>query len=176
MVYPLEHRNLSLVWDIDGLDLEIKECFDLCVAEDNFLGILEHYCNAFFNNLRPELIPKAENFIFEYLQENYNNTNKVNAIVDIARHSQKQLFEKVLLAYIELNQDAKAFAEIWWRGNGGSYVGEVNMGDIEAAEWKNIYSIIEKSSVIPIKQYINKMVESALNHGDWERKRKFLGY
>jgi hypothetical protein len=123
-------------------------------------------------------VDRADKLLMNYLIKNFADTNKVNIIVDITRYSRKEIFEKVLLTYVELNQDKNAFSEIWWRGNGGSYTGEVNMGDIEASEWRNIYSILEKSTVgirlIQIKKYVNEMVEASLRHGDWERKRKFF--
>jgi hypothetical protein len=174
----LDHRTLNLLWDIKDIEVEIRKIFDLSVEKDNYYGLGEHFCNVFFNNLTPEQQVKAEKFLLNYLQDGFSDTRKVNVIVDIARHTQKHLFETVLLDYISLNQDKEAFGEIWWRGNGGTYTGEVNMGDIEASEWKNIYSIVQKSNIgvklIPIKNYINQQAEYALKSGDWERKRKFL--
>ena len=65
-----------------------------------------------------------------------------------------------------------------WRGNGGTYSGDVIIGDIQASEWRNLLEIANKSDVgiklIPIKNYINEQIESCLRSGDWERQRKFL--
>ena len=70
------------------------------------------------------------------------------------------------------------FSRIYWRGNGGSGSGNVNLGDIEAADWRNILSIVEKSTIgiklIPIKKYINEKIEHSLRYADWERQRRFL--
>lgn len=103
----------------------------------------------------------------------------MNAVVDITRHSMKQLFEIVLLQHIENNQDVKVFSKIWWRGNGGTVMsGDVIFGDIEASEWSNILSIVSKSDLgielIEIKTYLNKQIESSLKSGDWERQRRFI--
>jgi hypothetical protein len=77
-----------------------------------------------------------------------------------------------------LNQDPEVFSRIWWRENGCSYSGDEIIGDIEAADWRNILSIVEKSDVgiklLPIKNYIHQKIESCLRSGDWERKRSFL--
>ena len=114
----------------------------------------------------------------DYVSVNFNDSKKINVIVDIVRHSRKKLFSKVLLYYISLNQNHENFSKIWWRGNGGSYSGKVITGDIEAADWKNILSIVEKSDLgiklIPIKKYLNEQIENCLEHGNWERKRRFL--
>ena len=65
-----------------------------------------------------------------------------------------------------------------WRGNGGTYSGDVIIGDIQASEWRNLLSIANKSALgiklIPIKNYINKQIEYCLQSGDRERERKFL--
>ena len=88
------------------------------------------------------------------------------------------LFEEILLLFISLTQNVKLFSEIWWIGNGGCYCGEVIIGDINAAKWRNILSIVEKSNLgiklLPIKQYINSQIESKLKQAEWERQRKFI--
>ena len=78
-----------------------------------------------------------------------------------------------------LTQEIDLFSKIWWRGNGGTVVcGDVNLGDLEASDWRNILSIVEKSDLgiklIPIKKYLNSQIENALRYADWERKRKFI--
>jgi hypothetical protein len=102
----------------------------------------------------------------------------MNAIVDIARHSMRDLFDEILLLFLSLNQDKKIFSEIYWRGNGTSGSGDVILADIEMADWKNILSIVEKSDVgiklIPIKKVIFDKIEYCREKGDWERKRRFL--
>jgi len=58
-------------------------------------------------------------------------------------------------------------------------VGDAIISDIHMAEWKNIQSIVEKSTVgiklISIKKYINEQIEYCLKSGDCERQRRFLG-
>ena len=103
----------------------------------------------------------------------------MNFIVDIARHSMKEIFEDVLLLFISLTQDVDLFSKIYWRGNDRTVVGDVNFGDLEASDWRNILSIVEKSDLgiklIPIKRYLNTQIENGLKYADWERKRKFIG-
>ena len=104
----------------------------------------------------------------------------MNFIVDIARHSMKEIFEDVLLLFISLTQDVDLFSKIYWRENGGTVVcGDVNLGDLKASDWQNILSIVERSNLeiklIPIKKYLNTQIENGLKYADWERKRKFIG-
>jgi len=156
----------------------LKDIFDLVINKGLYLGILKHFCNVFFSPIPEEFLWRAKAFLIEYVRENHSDYKKMNAVIDIARHSMKDIFNEILLLYVSLNQDAEIFSKILWRGNGGTYSGDVIIGDIEAAEWRNILSLLEKSDVgiklIPIKKYLNERVESALKSGDWERKRRFL--
>jgi len=59
-----------------------------------------------------------------------------------------------------------------------AYSYDVNFGDMEASEWRNILSIVDKSNLgiklLPVKQYINSNIESALKSAEYERRRKYL--
>lgn len=102
----------------------------------------------------------------------------MNVIIDIVRHSFRELYEDIILLFLSLSQDADLFSKVWWRGNGTSGTGNVILADIEAADWKNILSIVEKSDIgiklIPVKRYLNAKIENCLRSGDWERQRRFL--
>lgn len=178
--YGLSNNNeiLSFVWVIDDIEIQVAKIFDFAVEKEIYTGVGDHFCNSFFRNLPEESKTKAAKFLLEYAKNHHYNSDKMNIVVDIARHTMREFFEKILLQHISLNQDLNVFSEIWWRGNGGSYSGNVIIGDIEASEWRNILSIIEKSDVgiklIPIKQYVNTNIESCIRSGEWERQRRFL--
>lgn len=177
--YLHEDRDLNVIWESAKIEPILENVFDLISEKEVYLGIGEHFCNSFFRNLSPETSLRAKNFLLNYCRENYDSYNKTNLVVDVARHSVKELFEDVLLLFLSLTQDVDLFSEIWWRGNGGKVVsGGVNLGDLEASEWRNILSIVEKSDMgiklIPIKKYLSSKVEYALGHADWERKRRFI--
>ena len=178
--YLHEDRYLNVIWESNRIEPILKTVFDLIDKKEVYLGIGEHFCNSFFWNLPQEASIRAKNFLLNYCKENYGSHNKMNFIVDIARHSMKEIFEDVLLLFISLTQDVDLFSNIWWRGNGGTVVcGDVNFGDLEASDWQNILSIVEKSDLgiklIPIKKYLNTQIENGLKYADWERKRKFIG-
>lgn len=90
----------------------------------------------------------------------------------------REMFDEILLLFLSLSQDKESFSKIWWRGNGTSGTGDVILADIEAADWRNILSIVEKSNVgiklIPIKKYLTEQVDYCFKSGDWERQRSFL--
>lgn len=178
--YLHEDRHLNVIWESNRIEPILKTIFDLLDEKEVYLGIGEHFCNSFFWNLPQEASIRAKKFLLNYCEENYRNCKKMNFIVDIARHSMKEIFEDVLLLFISLTQDVDLFSNIYWRGNGGTVVcGDVNLGDLKASDWQNILSIVERSNLgiklIPIKKYLNTQIENGLKYADWERKRKFIG-
>ena len=116
--------------------------------------------------------------LINYTKKNFGSPEKMNIVIDIVRHSFKEIYEDIILLFLSLTQDVNLFSKVWWRGNGTSGTGNVILADIEAADWKNILFIVEKSDVgiklIPIKKYLNTQIESCLRSGDWERQRRFL--
>ena len=173
-----KHKNLEFIWQVDNIESILIEVFDLVVEKEPYFGILDHFCNSFFRNLQGTHNERAKKFLFDYCKCNDNNSEKMNIVVDIIRNSMRELFEDILLLFLSINQDVQVFSEISWRGNGGTYSGEIIIGDLQAAEWRNILSIIEKSDIgfklIPIKKYVNEQIEYSLRHGNWERQRRFL--
>ena len=172
------HNDFSYIWEIKGIENSVEKVFDLCAEKDLYLGILEHYCNVFFKNLKNQNKEHADNFLKNYVIKNNRDFKKMQIVVDIIRHTRNELFEEILLLFISQNQDKEIFKRLYWRGNGGTYSGDVIIGDIEAADWRNILSIVEKSSLgfrlLPIKTYISNQIEYALQSGERERERKFL--
>lgn len=173
------HRKLNFIWKVEDIESELNRVFDFIVNNDFYLGIGEHDFNFFFKNLQYESKEKAKNFLIKYCKQNYLESRKMNLVIDIVRHSMKELFEEILLLFISLNQNKETFSEIYWRGNGGTYSGDAIIGDIKATEWKNILNIVEKSNLgiklLPIKQFLNDRIRYSLESGNMERQRRFLG-
>jgi hypothetical protein len=121
---------------------------------------------------------RAKLFLINYCKKYFNDNKKMNIIVDIARHSMREVYSDVLLTFLSLTQEIELFSSIYWRGCDTSTYGDVNFGDIEASDWRNIMSIVEKSDIgsrlIPIKKYINSQIEYSLEYAKQERRRKFL--
>jgi hypothetical protein len=174
-----DHKRLEFIWQVDRIEDVLFKVFDLTIEKQNYIGVGDHFCNAFFRNLQGPQRERASQYLLNYVRSNYANSDKMNVAIDIARHSMRELFDDILLLFISLIQDKDVFSKIWWRGNGGSaYSGDVNFGDLEAADWRRILSVVERSdvgiSLIPIKRYINEEIEYALKYADIERQRRFL--
>jgi hypothetical protein len=176
--FTRENRSLGFIWSINDIENVLSKVFDFCTEKEPYFGISSHYCNAFFNTIPIDYVKKAENFLINYARLNYNDYNKINIVVDIVRGEMKCIFNKILIQHISLNQDVSVFSHIWWRGNGGTISGDVIFGDIEASDWRNILSIIEKAElgleIIPIKNQVKRNIDYALNSADGERKRRFI--
>lgn len=174
----VEHKQLQFIWNIEGIENVLTSVFNLVIEKEPYFGIGDHFCNAFFRNLQGTQKEKASQFLLDYERTYYTSSDKMNIVVDIARNSMRELFDDILLLFLSLTQDKNSFAKIWWRGNGGTYSGDINIGDIEAADWRNILSVVERSDVgidlIPIKLYINEQIEHSLKYADWERQKRFL--
>ncbi|MCQ6324954.1 hypothetical protein, partial [Bacillus cereus] len=176
--FEKEKVNLSCIWEIENIENQLIRVFDEVIEKEFYLGILEHFCNNFFRDLKDTHQLKADRFLLNYVKSNYNNQVKMNVVVDIVRNSRTELLEKVLLSYLSLNQSREAFSKIYWIKNGGVYSADVIFGDVEAAEWRTILSIVEKATLgiklIPIKRYLAEKIENCLKSGEYERKRRFL--
>lgn len=173
-----DHKSLGFVWDLPDAENIVTQVFDLVREKAWWFGIREHYCNTFFKDVNGERQEKANKYLIDFVKQNYSEPKKINEVVDITRHARKELFESVLLTYIELNQNVEDFSKVSWIGSGGTYTGDVIIGDIRAASWKNVLSIVEKADlgikVLPIRKRLNEIIEGELKSGDWERKRRFL--
>ncbi|WP_420553279.1 hypothetical protein [Tenacibaculum aiptasiae] len=174
-----DYNDMSYVWSIENIEKILIQVFELVIEKEDYFGILEHFCNVFFRNFKDqEHEKKANDFIRQYVVDNNHDYKKMEIVVDLIRHSRKELFEEIFLLFISLNQDKEVFEKLMWRGNGGSYSGNVIIGDIQAAEWRNLLEITKKSNLgfklIPIKNYLNEQIESCLRRGNKERERRFL--
>lgn len=176
--YFEDMMNLKIIWQIDDIKNVLANVFDLVCEKDNYWGITEHFCNAFFKDLSEDTKENAKEFLLDYLKRNYADESKVNLVVDIVKNSMKELYEEVLLLFVSLTQDKELFSKVYWRTTNGVYKGGVVVGDIEAAEWNNILSIITKSKIgiklIPIKTYIKEKIDNCKRYSEIERQRRYM--
>lgn len=174
-----EHRILSVVWLIDSIEDLLIDVFDFIAEKETYLGILEHFCNAFFYEIkREENKIKSDRFIINYIDKNFKDKTKMNMIADVLRHTKKDLFEEAYLYYLKLNQDVELYEKIYWLETGGSTTGDESLGERMAMNWRRILEITNKLDLgiklIPIKKYINDRIEFAWNYAEDEKRRRFI--
>ncbi|HRO86136.1 MAG TPA: hypothetical protein PK110_15030 [Niabella sp.] len=172
------HTQLPFVWDMEQCNELIEQAALQMIENNHYYGILEHPIIIFFYHLNDEQKIKAKAFLLGFISAYNADEKKMNPIFDVLRHTLKEFFEEAFLHYLSLNTDIENFKKIWWRGNGGSYSGDVIIGEIHAKEWQNILEMVVTSKnqldLIPIKTYIKRQIEYELKSGEEERKRKFI--
>jgi hypothetical protein len=175
---PTETLDLGFIWQINNIEEVVIKTFDSVIEKEPYWGFSDHFCNSFFKGIKSEHEDRASNFIIDYCKANCFDSQRMNVIVDITRHTMKKLFEKTLLSFLSVNTDLDVFSKIWWIGNGGIFSGDIILGDVQAAEWNNILSIVNRADLgiklMPIKIYIGEKIEECLRRGDWERQRRFI--
>lgn len=171
-------KNLSFVWDLKGCNELVEKCANIIIDHTTYFGISKHPLIIFFHKLSEEQKIKAKQFILHYIKKYNSDTDKMNPVFDVLRHVVKDFFEEAFLCYLSYNTSVKSFKKIWWRGNGGTYSGEVNIGEIQAKEWQNILTMANNAKnqlgLIPIKTYLKREIGYDLQRADGERKRKFI--
>jgi len=172
------HNQLPFVWDLEQCNELVEEAVNIIIENNTYYGILEYPLIIFFHHLNEAQKTKAKTFLLNYITKYNLDEDKMNSVFDVLRHTMKEFFEEAFLHYLNQNTDIENFKKIWWRGNGGTYTGDVIIGEIQAKEWQNILAIAEKSKdqldLIPIKNYIKRQIENELRSGEEERKRKFI--
>lgn len=171
-------RNLCFVWEVKNIEKQLEQIFDFLLDKVYYFSSRDHFLNIFFRNIKLEYKERASDFLMNYCKKNYENNKAMEALVDISRHTMRDLYEPLILLYMRLTQDVDKFARISWRGNFTSASGDVILSDIEAADWRRILSIVEKSDlgikILDIKLYINQRIDWCIERGNEERKRRFL--
>lgn len=172
------HNQLPFVWDFENYETLVEDAANLIIENTIYFGILEDPLIIFFKHLNEEQKVKAKQFLFKYITKYNIDQNKMNSVFNVLRDVMNDFFEEAFLQYLCLNTDIENFKKIRWRGNGGSYIGDVIIGEIHAKEWQKILAMVVKSKnqldLIPIKTYIKKQIEYELKSGEEERKRKFI--
>lgn len=175
--YEFRYDSMNFIWQINNIEIILEEVFDIIDKIQPYY-LNDDYCNSFFCNIPDEFKKRAEEFLVSYCARNYNNTNKINIVVDIARNTFKELYDKIILLFISLTQDEDLFSKVYWCLNDGMYHGDTIIGDIDVANWSHVLSVINRSKqgykLIPIKNFVNTQIEYSLKSAEQERKRRFV--
>ena len=175
--YKLGYDSMNFVWEINNIEIILEEVFDIIDKIQPYY-LNENYCNSFFCNIPDEFKKQAEDFLVSYCVKNYNNSNKINIVVDITRNTFKELYDKIILLFISLTQDEDLFSKVHWCLSDGIYRGDTIAGDIDVANWNYVLSVINQSKLgyklIPIKKFVKTQIEYSLKSAEQERKRRFV--
>lgn len=168
--------QLGYVWEIEDIEIVLREVFDMFSGKTDDFWISDHFLNSFFQNLNEKFNPRAKEFLLLYCRENVGSSSRMNIVVDIARG--RQMVEEVLLTFLKFSHNVEIFSEVAWIERSMVRSGEVISGDVEAAAWTNILLVVESASLgikaLPIKKRINDEIDRCLRSAEWERQRRFF--
>ncbi|MCY0977183.1 hypothetical protein PGH12_01300 [Chryseobacterium wangxinyae] len=169
--------NLGFVWEMYNDDY-LEELFKSIIKNTLSIGFGEEEIDMFFKNISETGKAKALVFLRKMIVKKAKNVPFVNCVIRLIRRYYSHEFENFLLLYVEHNANTEDFSRIWWRGNGGTYSGDVNIGEVHRNDWQRIYKIIEKGknqlNLIPIKNSIKEEINSSIEQAERERLRKFI--
>jgi hypothetical protein len=171
--------KLGFVWDCETIESIFCTVFNLMTENAEDYSFSEDRINDFFYFDNNEIFKlKAKKFLFNYSKENIKNTTKINLVIDIMLHSMREYYEEYILFVLDLNCDVTFFSKIYWRGQSTFGMGDVILEEIDASDWRNILSVVDKSEpgikLIPIKRYIKDMIDSCTRSADKRRREQFL--
>ncbi|GHV72406.1 hypothetical protein AGMMS49928_29240 [Spirochaetia bacterium] len=171
--------KLGFVWQNSKTDTVFNKIFDTMILDAQNYSFSENPIKDFFYfDEKDNSKIRAKSFLFEYSKNNINSTVKINLVVDIILHSMRDYFEEYLLFFLSLNYDVMFFSEIYWRGQSTFGMGDVILEEIDASDWRNILSIVEKSELgielIPVKRYISDQIEMYTRSANKRKQELFL--
>jgi len=173
----LSRTSLAFVWDHADYFQLVTRASEIIVGGSAFYGFREHALGVFFTNLKEEQKAKALAFIMDYILKNNSDSRKMDAILKVLRHYVNEFYDECFLYYLSLNQDPENFKKITWINDGGTYNGNVIIGDVHAKNWERLLSVVEMATnqlyLIPIKAVIRENINHGLASGDRERARMF---
>ncbi len=173
----LEFEKLKVVWEIENIEEVLEKIFNLN-KEKFYFGISGDFYNAFFSNLDEKLNKKSNEFLFDFVKKYHSYPFKINLLMDVVRHSKKEVFEDIILHYLEFNTNIKDFSKIYWNGNGHFVKGDIISEDIEVNNYEKLLDIVEKSKqgykLIPIKKHLKEQIEYYKQAAEKERIRRYI--
>lgn len=172
------HNHLPFVWDLENYEEIVEKAANLIIEHNPYFGIGDYSLSILFSHLIEPQQQKAKDFLIKYITKYNTDYKKMNAVFDVIRTIYQDFFDTAFIHYLSVNTDIEVFKQVYWRGNGGAYSGDVIIGEIHAKDWQRILSIVDKSKnqldLIPIKAYIKKQIEYELKSAEEEKKRKFI--
>lgn len=174
--------RLSLIWQITGIESILSEVLHVLRSKHKYSIFSEYkWENAFFMNIKKDNeIKRAKKFLLAQFNEAIDDEQWVNQIVAIARGIFNDLYEKLIMKYIEHISNPDLFFKIDWINNHSGisiFGGDSTFGDVEAARWNGLLSILDKinnSKVYFIKSKVKRQIISCRKLADEERLREFL--
>lgn len=177
-VHSSDYTHLHVIWQIPNAEVLLADVLDYITGLDLFV-IDDAFANVFFNLLKEDEKDRARKFLMNYLNSNLHDINKVDMIMNIARHSFRTDEDDFILQFLIGNPDYEFFTQVSWHNNYFMGNGNTIWADIKASRWEEILTIFEKITVRPYryskhKNYVKGSIASEKRSADGERRHIFM--
>lgn len=168
--------DLNFIWELLDED-DLEKLFQDIISNTVQIGIGDEEVDMFFHNLSGANRDTALEFLNNMIVKWCKDIRFVNCIIRLVRRYFRDQLEYFLFKYLANNKSVDDFSEIYWRGNGGTYSGDVSVGEIQANEWLEISKMLDKKKnqldLIPIKSYVKQRINDSLEYAEQEKVRRF---
>ena len=176
-----DYTYLSCIWKMSNSEILIDQAIEIILSKKREFGLGQSFLNAFFQKIPKSAISKADKYIMNSITKHACDPKRIDLIFDVIFHSRAELFEEALTTYLKENLDLDHFKQIEFVNKDTSFVGDVNIGEIEADRWSRILQITNRAQLgyksRPIRKYINERIERSRKLALTESQRKFVrGY
>jgi hypothetical protein len=132
-----EYSNLNHIWERKNAEQLMEEAF-LLVESKVLISVQNSILNAFFENLKELMKPRAVNFLKAMLKKYIAQPSMIILIMEIVLTSFRNRQNEFLALFLSVNGDYELFKQINWVET--SYFGpaRVNVSEMRAASWQRV--------------------------------------
>lgn len=174
--------NISQIWTIEGIEPAVEEALDILRSKSSYYIYRDaEWVSALFTNIKDgKERDKAKDFLKNQFNKSLGDRNYTEQIVLITRGIYNDLYDIFIRIYIEYIKTPDDFFKIDWlnlRSGISLFGGNTTFGDIEAAKWSSLLSILESNTdpkVYAIKAHIKHKIVTCQKQAEDERARNQL--
>lgn len=169
-----DHKELKVVWEFPDIESLLDEVMEYIAEIPSHNLLSEHFANAFFYHLTDN-VERADLYLLRVIEKYCNSPKMINIAFDVIHNSRRTLFERAFKAYISLNQDVECFDKISWTDNQTVFHGDVIVGDVRAAKWKELLEWVKATDICTktgqIQRYIRGKINRENRYAEYEKGR-----
>ena len=177
IISPNHNYRLGCIWQVTNIEEILIRVFDRIIGKQPFY-FSQHFCNIFFWEIPNDCSERAECFLHNYVEKNFDDYQKMNIILNITHNTMQRYYEDIILQYLSKDFTIEMFKNISWIDKNAHIQGEQLFGDIRLSRLKQLLSIIQRSTLgikmIPYKSYIQSKIEKAEELLESEKRRRYL--
>lgn len=118
--FRFDNYKLECIWLLPNYSEIIDQCLDIIINKTPVYSNWKHPSAVLFTfaSQNEELLEKASNYISDYINANFKDSQKTMMILSIALYCFNSKFVAFLKQFLLLNEDIKLFKSIWLTKSG----------------------------------------------------------